>query len=495
MARDPRVDHSIPLGVGRAGQLEDVAVELDAHLPVRAVADPRPHRPDERDERARVPRQLDDERAERDRLDRARVIGRRARDGGLDRVDVELEQLRAQALAEALQLVVVRVRARVERQLELCALVCQRVPPRLGRRRTRMLLRSRVVEKCGIRRRNPGPRVRVHLPRAMAATRQPETDETTYRRRAAARPEPDEAPLDDVDAASPPGDEGRGLPKRAWPGILFRAAKKTAADNMPMIAAALAYASFLAIPSILLVALGVFTLVAGPDTITNLMNHLGTFMPGQATSLLEDSLRRLEGRSSASLAMLVVGLVLAVWSITSAMTNYMTGVTIAYAREDRRGFVRKRLTALVLAAAIGLAFVLVSVLLILGPVIEHAVGSALGIEPVLRWAWWVAQVPILVVGLLAAFATLLWLGPDVERPRWRLVSAGSVVAALAWLATSVGFAIYTSKFGSYNKTWGSLAAVIIMLTWLWLTALSLLYGAEVNAEADRSRRSRQRATA
>ena len=355
-----------------------------------------------------------------------------------------------------------------------------------------MLLRPPAVEKRPRPARNRHATARVHPEEAMA-TQTRETGETVYRTRDPARPEPDEAPPDDL-----PEDGGRTLPKRAWPGVLFRAAKKTAADNMPMIAAALAYSSFLSIPSVFLVALGVFTLVAGPETITNLMSHLGSVMPGQATDLLEGSLRRLEGRSSASLAMLVVGLVLAVWSVTSAMTSYMTGVTIAYGRDDRRGFVRKRLTALVLAAAIGLAFVLVAVLLILGPVLEQAIGNALGIEPVLHWAWWIAQFPILVLGLLTAFATLLWLGPDVDGRRWRFVSAGSVIALLVWLGASVGFALYTSKFGSYNKTWGSLAAVIIMLTWLWLTALALLYGAEVDAEAARSRRraaDAQRATA
>ena len=330
----------------------------------------------------------------------------------------------------------------------------------------------------------------------MTTTRRPQSPETRERAPDDVRPEPDEAPLDDVGEA-PARDAGDGhVGKRAWPGVLWRAAKKTSSDNMPMIAAALAYSSFLAIPSVLLVALGAFTLFAGPDTITNLMNHLGTVMPAQAKDLLEGSLRRLQGRGSASLVMLVVGLVLAVWSVTSAMTSYMTGVTIAYGREDRRGFVRKRATALVLAAAIGLAFALVAVLLILGPVIQKAVGDALGIEPELRYAWWLAQLPILVLGLLAAFATLLWLGPDVDRGRWRFVSAGSVIAVFVWLAASVGFAVYTAKFGSYNKTWGSLAAVIIMLTWLWLTALALLYGAEVNAEAERTRApARQRATA
>ncbi len=102
-----------------------------------------------------------------------------------------------------------------------------------------------------------------------------------------------------------------------------------------------------------------------------------------------------------------------------------------------------------------------------------------------------AQWPVLIVGLLAAFATLLYLGPDVDHPKWQFVTPGALVAVLAWLAASGLFAVYTSMFGSYNKTWGSLAAVIIMLTWLWLTGLALLFGAELNAEFERSRELRQ----
>src|SRR4030095_10809172 len=101
------------------------------------------------------------------------------------------------------------------------------------------------------------------------------------------------------------------------------------------------------------------------------------------------------------------------------------------------------------------------------------------------------QWPILLTGLLAAFATLLYLGPDVDTPKWQFLTPGALVAALLWIAASGLFAIYTSMFGSYNKTWGSLAAVIIMLTWLWLTGLALLFGDEVNAEAEASAELRQ----
>ena len=181
--------------------------------------------------------------------------------------------------------------------------------------------------------------------------------------------------------------------------------------------------------------------------------------------------------------MTIVGFVLAFWSMTGAMTSYMTAVNLAYDREDRRNFVKKRSTALAMVVCVGIAFLLIAVLLIFGPPIEKTIGDTLGIQSVLTYVWWAAQWPILIAGLLAAFATLLWLGPDVEHPRWRFLTVGSAIAVAVWLIASGAFAVYTSKFGSYNKTWGSLAAVIIMLTWLWLTSLALLFGAEFNAEA------------
>jgi membrane protein len=313
-----------------------------------------------------------------------------------------------------------------------------------------------------------------------------------------ARPEPDEAPLEAAPTPQPERSEERlrdpdpgDLSLRDWLAVVVRAGKGMLEDNMMMIAQAVAYGSFLAIPSVLLVVIGLFTLFAGPGTIDLVINHVGRVMPGQATSLLRQSLQHLDHQHSATIVMAIVGFVLALWSTTGAMTGFMTALNLAYDRRDRRNFVKKRLTALLMVACIGVAFVLVAVLLIFGPQVEKHLGSALGIQGALKWIWWSAQWPILIVGLLAAFATLLYLGPDVDHPRWRFLSIGTVVATLGWLAVSGAFAFYTAHFGSYNKTWGSLAAVIIMLMWLWLSALALLFGAELNAEAERSRELRR----
>jgi membrane protein len=214
-------------------------------------------------------------------------------------------------------------------------------------------------------------------------------------------------------------------------------------------------------------------------------------MPGEATELLRDSLLRLEQQPSAGLLLLIVGFALAIWSSTSAMTTYMSALSTAYDRRDGRTFVRKRLVALAMVAAVGAAVLLVGLFVIFGPYVERWLGGALGLEGPVTWLWWTLEWPLLALGLLAAFAVLYYFGPDVDHRRWQLVTPGAAVALVVWLLASGGFAVYAGLFGSYNKTWGSLSAVIVTLTWLWLTSFALLFGGEINSEVERSRELRQ----
>jgi membrane protein len=284
----------------------------------------------------------------------------------------------------------------------------------------------------------------------------------------------------------------RDLTARDWVAVFRRAVTETISDGMTLVASAVAYSSFFAIPSVLLLVVGVFTLVATPDTITELMDRFDAFMPAEATALLEDSLQRLNDQPSTGVALTVVGLVLALWASTSAMSAYMRALNMAYDRTDGRSFVRRRLIALLMVAVIGAAVLILGILLIFGPHAESFVGDLLGLDGAgFTWAWWSLQWPFLFLGLLAAFGVLHYFGPDVEHKRWQLITPGALIAVVGWLIVSGGFAVFTSLFGSYNKTWGSLSAVIITLTWLWLTALVLLFGGEVNAEVERSRELRQ----
>jgi membrane protein len=281
------------------------------------------------------------------------------------------------------------------------------------------------------------------------------------------------------------------LSRRDYKAIVIRSGKEALNDQITDIAAALAYYAFLAIPAGLLVAVGVFSLVAGPDTIASLMERLEGVVPADAIGLLRDSLERSTENQGGGLAMVLLGFLLALWTATGAMTGLMRGLNRAYDREESRNFLKQRVTALGMLVCMLLAFGLSFGLLALGPHVSDWLGGALGLEDVFGWIWWTVQWPILVLGLLLAFAGVLYLGPNVDHPRWRFITPGSLFAVVVWLAASGLFAVYVSMFGSYNKAWGSLAAVIVMLTWLWLSALALLFGAEINAEAERSRELRQ----
>jgi membrane protein len=281
------------------------------------------------------------------------------------------------------------------------------------------------------------------------------------------------------------------LSARDYKAVLIRAAKEALDDQITDLAAALAYYSFLAIPSILLVALGAFTLFADAEAINSLLEKFGQVMPADAVDLLGDSLQRLGENDSGSAVMAIVGLLLAFWTTTGAATAFMRALNRAYDREETRSFLRQRLLALAMVAVMLVAFALVFGLLVMGPALSGWIGDAVGLEAVLSWLWWVAQWPVLILGLLAAFATVLYLGPNVDHPRWQFITPGAVFAVVVWLLVSGLFAVYTSMFDSYNKAWGSLAAVIVMLTWLWLTGCALLFGAEINAEVERSRELRQ----
>jgi membrane protein len=225
--------------------------------------------------------------------------------------------------------------------------------------------------------------------------------------------------------------------------------------------------------------------------VTTVMNKLNGVVPAQAMSLIHDSLTRLTERQGTSISLIAVGGVLALWSLSGAMQNVMWALNTAYGRDESRGFVKRRLIAAAMAVFSLMAFALVFGLLVLGPHISHWIGNAVGQTTAVQIAWWAAQWPILIGGLLLAFSVVLYLGPNVEHRRWQFVSPGAVVAVVILLIASGAFAFYASRFGSYNKAWGSLAAVVVMLTWLWLSAVSLLFGAEINAEAERSRELRQ----
>jgi membrane protein len=286
------------------------------------------------------------------------------------------------------------------------------------------------------------------------------------------RPPPDEAPLEPAR-------------KRGRFAVLRRAITRFNDHHMTNVAAALAYYAFLAIPAALLVAVGLFGLLAGPNAVTTLVEKLNSVMPAQATSLIKSSLTNITQHRGTGLVVLVVGLVLALWTLTGAMQALMWALNVAYGRDESRGFVRRRMTALGMLVFALVGFALAFGVLVLGPHLSTWIGDSLGVRSVVKPVWYVAEWPLLVGGLLITFAGLMYLGPDVERRSWQFMTFGAVLAVVIWLLASGAFAFYAAHFSSYNKTWGSLAAVVITLTWFWLSNCALLLGAELNAEVER----------
>ncbi len=267
--------------------------------------------------------------------------------------------------------------------------------------------------------------------------------------------------------------------------VLVTSFRAALAGNVTDVAAALAYYAFLAIPAVLLVAVGIFGQVAGPDAVQSIVDRLDGVVPDDALTLIQDTLTRVTEGSGGDLTLVVVGFVLALWTASGAMSALMRGLNRVHDVPETRSFARQRLTALALLAW-GLVAVIVSFgLLVLGAPLSQTVGEAVDAESLVDWLWWAAQWPILAGALVVAVAGILRAGPAGGRHPRRAVIGGAVVAAVIWVAASGLFAVYVSRFGNYGAAWGSLSAVIVMLVWLWLTSLAILLGAQVEAEIER----------
>lgn len=269
--------------------------------------------------------------------------------------------------------------------------------------------------------------------------------------------------------------------------VLRTSARAALAGNLTDVAASLAYYAFLAIPAAMLVAVGVFGLTAGPGTIEDLLDRLEGVVPDAALSLIGDSLTRVTESSGSGAGLAVVGLVLALWTSSGAMSALMRGLNRVQGCEETRSFARQRLTALALLAWCLLAIVVSFAMLVLGAPLSQALGEALEAQALVGRLWWGAQWPILAGALLVAVLGILRAGPARPRRDARAELAGASVAVAIWIVASAGFGLYVARLGDYGAAWGSLSAVIVMLTWLWLTAIALLLGAQVAAEVERRR--------
>ena len=316
-------------------------------------------------------------------------------------------------------------------------------------------------------------------------------EEKAARRAAAARAasappaqDPDKPPAGAPGPEELPGihaEKPTEIPWRGWKQILKRAWAENKADNMPIIAGGVAFFGFLSLFPALIALLSLYGLVATPETVAQQVDDLSAQLPESAAQIIEDQLNAIVANSGSALTFgLIVSILAALWSASGGVGNLITAVNLAYDEVEARNFVKLKLMSLGLVLG-SIVFVLITFGLIaivpavLGALPLGVVGTILA--QVARW--------VVLLGVFAgSLAVLYRIAPDRDAPKFRWVSLGAVIVTVIWAAVSVGFAVYVNNFGSYDKTYGTIAGVIVLMLWLYLTCYLVLLGAEIDSEAE-----------
>jgi membrane protein len=279
-------------------------------------------------------------------------------------------------------------------------------------------------------------------------------------------------------------------------GSLGQTLKRTVAefkeDELGDRAAALTYYATLSIFPAMIALVSIVGLVGDPETVTETITDVVTSVgPESAADTFADPIREVTGdRGTAGLA-LVLGIASALWTASAYVGAFMRASNEIYEVEEGRGILKLRpLQVLVTFVLVVLLALVVAAVALTGPVAEE-VGSQIGLGSTAVTVWNIAKWPVLALIVVFMLALLYYSAPNVRFPGFRWITPGSVLAIVIWLAASAAFAFYVANFGSYNKTYGTLAGVIIALVWLWITNVAILLGAELNAEVERSRELRE----
>lgn len=278
----------------------------------------------------------------------------------------------------------------------------------------------------------------------------------------------------------------REVPARSWPQVARRLVAQVKSDSLTDRAATLTYYGVLALFPALLVLVSILGF-AGPSTTQQVLTNVGHLAPGAVKSLLTGAINHVQGRAGAASVAAVVGIVVAVWSASGYIAAFMRASNAIYRVEEGRPAWMKIPTRLAVTVAIMVLLVISALLVVLTGQVASQVGKAFGLANTVVTVWDIAKWPVLLVLVSLMFSLLYWACPNVKQPGFRWITPGGVIAVVVWLVASALFALYVAVASSYNKTYGSLATVIIFLVWLWLTNLAVLVGAAFNAESQRQR--------
>jgi membrane protein len=321
--------------------------------------------------------------------------------------------------------------------------------------------------------------------------------EAEARRRRQAHP-PAAAPLGTQRAADEPHsaqfaraeEPGRGrrarsptrIPWRGWKDILWRTYEQISADRLTLIAAGVGFYALLATVPAITALVSMYGLFTPASAINEHLKFLADFMPGSAYELVSEQIVRIAGKNDGKLSLaFIIGLGVALWSANAGMKAIFDALNIVYDEDEKRGIIMLNLISLTFTAGAILALLVsLAAVVVLPLVLSFAGFTAERYAVLLSLLRWPALFVMMIVGL----ALLYRFGPSRRHAKWRWVTVGSVFAALAWIAVSLAFSWYLSKFADYNATYGSLGAVIGLMMWMWISTLVVLVGAELNSEIE-----------
>jgi membrane protein len=280
------------------------------------------------------------------------------------------------------------------------------------------------------------------------------------------------------------------VPASRWRALLRRTLRAIVHDRITITAAGVAFYWFLSVFPLLFAAIGLLDVIAAaPSTARAINDAITQALPGDAALILTQAVSSAQSRAATGgVTALLVGIALSLWSASSGMAATQVGLDVAYDVPDDRTFLKKRLMAVILIVA---AFVLGGIgvtCLVFGEPVSGFVRDHLPLGRYFGWVWGVARWAITIVAVTLLFAIFYYVGPNRKPPNWKWLSPGGLLATALWLIASLGFSLYVSGFeGTYARTYGALAGVVVLILWLYLSALAILVGAELNGELERER--------
>ncbi|MEP7020152.1 MAG: YihY/virulence factor BrkB family protein [Pseudonocardiales bacterium] len=278
----------------------------------------------------------------------------------------------------------------------------------------------------------------------------------------------------------------RDISAVGWRSILRRAVREFKHDDVTDRAAALAYFGVLAIFPGVLVLISVLGLL-GKSSTQKLLDNLAQLTPGGVNSFLRTVIEQVQGKSGAASIGAIVGLAVALWSASGYVAAFMRASNAIYDVDEGRPIWKTAPVRLGVTLVLVIMLVVSAIMVVVTGPVASQLGHALGIGDTAVTVWNIVKWPVLVVLVSLMFSLLYWACPNVKQPGFKWITPGGVLAVILWLIASGLFALYVAFSGSYNKTYGTMATVIVFLVWLWITNIAILLGAEFNAETQRQR--------